>query len=99
MSLRPSWMLLGPGVRGRHRLRRPRQRRGQRQAGAQFGYLLVWVLVVATVAGLVQYLSAKLGVCHRAVAAEPSATGCVARPGSPSGCRPRSSRWPPTSPR
>lgn len=32
-------------------------------AGAQFGYLLVWVIVVANVmAGLVQYLSAKLGV-------------------------------------
>ncbi|MGF0118245.1 Nramp family divalent metal transporter [Promicromonospora sp. Marseille-Q5078] len=32
-------------------------------AGAQFGYLLVWVLVVANVmAVLVQYLSAKLGV-------------------------------------
>jgi manganese transport protein len=32
-------------------------------AGAQFGYLLVWVLVTATVcAGVVQYLSAKLGV-------------------------------------
>lgn len=32
-------------------------------AGAQFGYLLVWVIVVANVmAGLVQFLSAKLGV-------------------------------------
>lgn len=32
-------------------------------AGAQYGYLLVWVLVLATtMAGLVQYLSAKLGV-------------------------------------
>ena len=32
-------------------------------AGAQFGYLLVWVVVVANVmAGLVQYLSAKLGL-------------------------------------
>lgn len=33
------------------------------QAGARYGYLLLWVLVVATVAAaLVQYLSAKLGV-------------------------------------
>jgi manganese transport protein len=33
------------------------------QAGARYGYLLVWVLVGATVAaGLVQYLSAKLGI-------------------------------------
>ncbi|GAB3597434.1 Divalent metal cation transporter MntH (plasmid) [Corynebacterium faecale] len=32
-------------------------------AGAQYGYLLVWVLVVANVmAMLVQYLSAKLGL-------------------------------------
>ena len=32
-------------------------------AGAQYGYLLVWVIVVANLmAGLVQYLSAKLGL-------------------------------------
>lgn len=32
-------------------------------AGAQFGFLLVWVILVANVmAGLVQYLSAKLGL-------------------------------------
>ncbi len=32
-------------------------------AGAQFGYLLVWVIVMANaMAGLVQYLSAKLGL-------------------------------------
>ena len=32
-------------------------------AGAQFGYLLVWVVVAANVmAALVQYLSAKLGL-------------------------------------
>src|SRR4051812_25207160 len=33
------------------------------QAGARYGYLLVWVLAVATAsAGVVQFLSAKLGV-------------------------------------
>lgn len=33
------------------------------QAGARYGYLLLWVLVVATgAAGIVQYLSAKLGI-------------------------------------
>lgn len=33
------------------------------QSGSRFGYLLLWVLVIATVsAGLLQYLSAKLGV-------------------------------------
>src|SRR3954469_17264741 len=32
-------------------------------AGAQYGYLLVWVIVMANVmAGLVQFLSAKLGL-------------------------------------
>src|SRR5215208_8006106 len=32
-------------------------------AGAQYGFLLVWVIVVANaMAGLVQYLSAKLGL-------------------------------------
>ncbi|MDN6748514.1 MAG: Nramp family divalent metal transporter, partial [Brevibacterium sp.] len=32
-------------------------------AGAQYGYLLVWVLVAANlIAGLVQYLSSKLGL-------------------------------------
>ena len=33
------------------------------QAGTRYGYLLTWVLVVATAsAGLIQYLSAKLGI-------------------------------------
>src|SRR6476661_3710426 len=33
------------------------------QAGSRYGYLLVWVLVIATAsAGVVQYLSAKLGL-------------------------------------
>lgn len=33
------------------------------QAGAKYGYLLVWVVVAANaMAGLVQYLSAKLGL-------------------------------------
>src|SRR6476661_6041720 len=33
------------------------------QAGARYGYLLVWVLVLVTAsAGIVQFLSAKLGV-------------------------------------
>lgn len=33
------------------------------QAGSRYGYLLLWVLVLATcAAGLVQYLSAKLGI-------------------------------------
>jgi len=41
------------------------------QAGARYGYLLVWVLVVATAsAGVVQFLSAKLGLVTAATLPE-----------------------------
>jgi manganese transport protein len=51
-------------------------------AGAQYGFLLVWVIVVANVmAGLVQYLSAKLGLVTGRTLPEPA-------PGSRTGCRP-----------
>lgn len=50
-------------------------------AGAHYGYLLVWVVVLANVmAGLVQYLSAKLGlVTGRAL---PELLGAALRPGA-----------------
>ena len=69
-------------------------------AGARFGYALAWVIVLANLmAMLVQYLSAKAGVAtgqdlpelcrdHLPPAGVPSACGC----------RPSSSRWPPTWP-
>ena len=70
------------------------------QAGARYGYLLVWVLVVATAsAGMVQYLSAKLGLATGASLPELVGRDSDARPGSATGCRPRRSRWPPTWPR
>ena len=67
--------------------------------GAQFGYLLLWVVLVANVmALLVQSISAELGIATRANLAEvrrdlfPDQWSLVC------GFRPRSSRWPPISP-
>jgi manganese transport protein len=69
------------------------------QGGAQFGYLLLWVVLAANlVAMVIQYLSAKLGIVtdhnYPEVVREhfPRAFtwGC--------GCRPRSWRCRPTSP-
>ena len=68
------------------------------QGGAQYGYLLLWVVLAANLmAMVVQYLSAKLGIvtgrrCPR------SATGFPARQPGACGCRARSWPWPPTSP-
>lgn len=63
-SRRPSVLaLLGPAFVASVAYVDPGNVAANVQAGARFGYLLVWVLVVATAAaGLVQYLSAKLGV-------------------------------------
>ena len=71
-------------------------------AGAQYGYLLVWVVVLGNImAWLIQYLSAKLGIV---TGREPArgARRAHRQPlgrGARTGCRPSSSRWPPTSPR
>jgi manganese transport protein len=49
-------------------------------AGAQYGFLLVWVIVVANVmAGLVQYLSAKLGLVTGRTLPEAVADGSTTR--------------------
>ncbi len=70
-------------------------------AGAQYGYLLVWVVVAGNVmAWLIQYLSAKLGVVTGQ--SLPEVLGQrLRRPGPavPTGCRPSWSRWRRTSPR
>ena len=71
-------------------------------AGARYGYLLVWVVVLGNVmAWLVQYLSAKLGVVTGQ--SLPEVLGDrIRRPWARRallGCRPSSSRWRPTSPR
>ncbi|KMO67665.1 Nramp family divalent metal transporter [Mycolicibacterium chlorophenolicum] len=60
---RPLWMLLGPAFVAAIAYVDPGNVAANVSAGAQFGYLLVWVIVVANLmACLVQYLSAKLGV-------------------------------------
>ena len=60
---RPLWMLLGPAFVAAIAYVDPGNVAANVSAGAQFGFLLVWVIVVANVmACLVQYLSAKLGV-------------------------------------
>ncbi|MGV0745175.1 Nramp family divalent metal transporter [Mycolicibacterium sp. XJ870] len=60
---RPSWLLLGPAFVAAIAYVDPGNVAANVSAGAQFGFLLVWVIVAANVmAGLVQYLSAKLGL-------------------------------------
>src|SRR6476620_3391345 len=61
--MRPSWLLLGPAFVAAIAYVDPGNVAANVSAGAQFGFLLVWVIVVANLmACLVQYLSAKLGV-------------------------------------
>jgi NRAMP (natural resistance-associated macrophage protein)-like metal ion transporter len=67
--------------------------------GAQFGYLLVWVIVAANLmAMLIQYLSAKLGIVTDRNLAENSAS--TIRAPSPGACgfKQSSSRCRRTSP-
>lgn len=60
---KPIWSLLGPAFVAAIAYVDPGNVAANVSAGAQFGYLLVWVIVVANaMAGLVQYLSAKLGL-------------------------------------
>ena len=59
---RPAW-LLGPALVAGVAYLDPGNVAVNMSAGAQFGYLLVWVLIAANAAAwLVQYLSAKLGL-------------------------------------
>ncbi|WP_422744917.1 Nramp family divalent metal transporter [Mycobacterium sp. WMMD1722] len=62
-SPRSAWLLLGPAFVAAIAYVDPGNVAANVSAGAQFGFLLVWVIVLANVmAGLVQYLSAKLGL-------------------------------------
>jgi manganese transport protein len=62
-SVRRSALLLGPAFVAGIAYVDPGNVATNTTAGAKFGYLLVWVIVVANVtAMLVQYLSAKLGI-------------------------------------
>lgn len=57
------WHLLGPAFVAAIAYVDPGNVAANVSAGSRFGYLLVWVIVAANVmAGLVQYLSAKLGL-------------------------------------
>ena len=61
--MRPSWVLLGPAFVAAIAYVDPGNVAANVSAGAQFGFLLVWVIVAANaMACLVQYLSAKLGL-------------------------------------
>jgi manganese transport protein len=61
--LRSSWLLLGPAFVAAIAYVDPGNVAANVSAGAQFGFLLVWVIFLANaMAGLVQYLSAKLGL-------------------------------------
>ena len=61
--LRSGFVLLGPAFVAAIAYVDPGNVAANVSAGAQYGYLLVWVIVMANVmAGLVQYLSAKLGL-------------------------------------
>lgn len=58
-----SWYLLGPAFVAAIAYVDPGNVAANVSSGSQFGYLLLWVIVAANVmAGLVQYLSAKLGL-------------------------------------
>ncbi|MGO9159072.1 Nramp family divalent metal transporter [Mycobacterium sp.] len=62
-SLKSSWYLLGPAFVAAIAYVDPGNVAANVSAGAQYGYLLLWVIVVANVmASIVQYLSAKLGL-------------------------------------
>ena len=63
LRLPTGWSLLGPAFVAAIAYVDPGNIAANVSAGARFGFLLVWVIVVANaMAGLVQYLSAKLGL-------------------------------------
>ncbi len=75
---KPGWYLLGPAFVAAIAYVDPGNVAANVSAGATFGYLLVWVIVAANLmAGLVQYLAAKLGLVTGL--SLPEAVGGVAR--------------------
>jgi len=61
--LKTGWYLLGPAFVAAIAYVDPGNVAANVSAGAEFGFLLLWVVVIANaMAGLVQYLSAKLGL-------------------------------------
>ena len=77
---RPGWSLLGPAFVAAIAYVDPGNVAANISAGAKFGYLLVWVILLANVmAGLVQYLSAKLGLTTGRSLPEMVAANCRKR--------------------
>ncbi|OBA98616.1 divalent metal cation transporter [Mycobacteriaceae bacterium 1482268.1] len=75
--LRPSWLLLGPAFVAAIAYVDPGNVAANISAGAQYGFLLVWVIFLANVmAALVQYLSAKLGLVSGRTLPEAVAEHC-----------------------
>jgi manganese transport protein len=63
VPLKAGWTLLGPAFVAAIAYVDPGNVAANISAGSQFGFLLVWVIVLSNVmAGLLQYLSAKLGL-------------------------------------
>jgi manganese transport protein len=63
VRLQSRWMLLGPAFVAAIAYVDPGNVAANVSAGSQFGFLLVWVIIMAnTMAALVQFLSAKLGL-------------------------------------
>ena len=63
VPLKRGWLLLGPAFVASIAYVDPGNVAANVSAGAQYGFLLVWVIVLANLmAALVQYLSAKLGL-------------------------------------
>ena len=63
VKARPSWLLFGPAFVAAIAYVDPGNVAANVSAGAQFGFLLIWVIVAANaMACIVQYLSAKLGL-------------------------------------
>ena len=100
-GVRQSTRLLGPAFVAAVAYVDPGNVATNTAAGATYGYLLLWVLVAATLmAGLVQYLSAKVGWLTGESLPELVGGDRTERsPASPTGCRPSWSPWPPTWPR
>lgn len=95
--LRAAW-LLGPALVAGVAYLDPGNVASNMTAGARFGYLLVWVVVLGNaMAWLIQYLSAKLGVIYRAEPRRALGRRFERHRAARTGCRPSSSRWRPTS--
>lgn len=85
----PRFTLLGPAMVAAVAYVDPGNVATNTSAGSKYGYLLLWVLVLATiVAGVMQYLSAALGAATGSHCLSSSANGSVRVRAPLTGCRP-----------